>query len=229
VPTPAVIDIYVYNSAEVLRAGLALHGRDSIDGYADPRHNVVLVSAGLTYPELDLRRQLPHELTHIYVGNYTDEASVPAWLIEGLALLFEAEPDPELAAIFDQAAQNGTLHPLETLCPAFPLDRARFALAYAQSYEVVRYIEHRHGPSGIRALLDAYAQGASCQGGVAQALGTSLETLERDWLLSLNAKKARPSEPSLLPWAALLVIFIVWPAVMLTIWRGQRNGAQKQR
>ncbi|MBN1284389.1 MAG: hypothetical protein JXB47_03230 [Anaerolineae bacterium] len=216
---PASINIYLYNDAADLRSALTLHGRDAIEGYADPRHNVILLSAPPTYAELDLRRQLPHELAHIYIGHHTEEQAVPAWLVEGLALYFEAEPDPDLRAVFEEAAQNGALHPLEALCPAFPLDRQGFALAYAQSYEVVRYIERRYGPAGLRSLLDAYKEGASCRGGVAQGLGVALDALEHDWLLALDAGDSSADGPALWPWLVLLFVFAAWPAVFLTFTR----------
>src|SRR5690606_24877095 len=38
-PMPAVIDIYIYNAVDDMRTALVLHGRDAIEGYADPRHN----------------------------------------------------------------------------------------------------------------------------------------------------------------------------------------------
>lgn len=217
---PALIEIYLYNNVEDLRSALNLHGRDIIEAYADPRHNVILLSAPPTYAELNLRRQLPHELAHIYIGNYAYEQFVPAWLVEGLALYFETEPDADLHAHFEKALQDDALYPLEALCPAFPAeDRTSFELAYAQSHEIVRYIEQRYGPRGLRRLLDAYAEGASCRGGVAQGLGISLDALEGDWLLSLNATESPGVPLALWPWLVLLVVFITWPVVFVTFGR----------
>ncbi len=223
---PAAIDIYVYDSVYALRAALSLHGRDAIEGYADPQQNVIAVSLSRAYPLLDMRRQIPHELTHIAIGHIVGEASVPAWLVEGLALVFEAEPDPDLRALFEAYTQGGALYPLEALCPAFPLDRAAFALAYAQSYEVIRYIENRYGPAGIRSLLDAYAQGATCEGGVAQGLGISFRALEQEWLRAIgqaSAEEVPSPPPPVLLWVVLLLAFAAWPAIFLTADQG-RSG-----
>ena len=222
-PVPAVIDIYAYAALDDLRAALSLHGRDAVEGYADLQHNVILVSPSRAYPDLALRRQIPHELAHIAIGHVVGEGAAPAWLTEGLALYFETEPDPDLRAFFEANADAGALYALDALCAAFPLDRNASALAYAQSYEVVRFIENRYGPAGIRALLAAYAQGATCEGGVAQGLGIALSLLERDWLLSLDQEEALPPPPSVLMWVALLAFFVGWPAIFLTFRRSRRR------
>ncbi len=206
-PALASIDIYLYADAAALSAGL----RDTSEAYADARHNVILLSI---HP--DPSRQLTHALTQVYVANIVDEAFVPAWLREGLALYFEAEPDAELRAAFAEHVANDTLYPLEALCPAFPSDRIGSAPAYAQSYEIVRYIESRYGPRGLHNLLAAYRRGASCRGGVIRGLGVSPEVLEHDWRLTLGLGSASPARPSVWPWVFLLLLFAVWPALFLT-------------
>lgn len=225
----AVIDVYVYDDAEVMKAALPLHGRDSIKGYADPRHNIILISPGRAYADLELRRLIPHEMAHIYIGQIIGEAFAPAWLVEGLARFFEVEPDPDLRALFEVGVQGEALYPLAALCPPFPLDYTGFTLAYAQSYEVVRYIEGRFGPAGIRNLLEAYAQGASCEGGVAQGLGLSLAALESDWLRAVRSGgEETSSPPTVWLWIVLLLTFAGWPAIFLTFrwrWAARRGTA----
>jgi hypothetical protein len=61
-------------------------------------------------------------------------------------------------------------------------------LSYAQSASVVQFIRQRYGADGIRKLLSAYANGASCTSGVEEALEISLDKLESDWRISLEPK-----------------------------------------
>ena len=183
-PIPERLDIYIYGQAQALQSGLRLAGRDWVGGHADPELGVVLVSAapGLE-GRLELAREIPHELTHVLLNQITGPGyvSLPNWLNEGVASLYEEVPPPEYAVALGQAVNSGALLSFQALCVSFPLDSGEALLAYAQSESLVRYIRGQTGEAGLQALIAVYSGGAGCSSGVERALGMSLEELEQAW------------------------------------------------
>ncbi len=215
-PIPPEVHIYVYPELSQLVSGLYLHGRQTHDwvaAYAIPDQSVVLVAASAG-PEMltQLRRDLPHELTHvmIYYAAGPNANRVPGWFGEGAAIMSTDEPDPTLHTTLDDAIREQRQLPLEALCietfAALPPNDA--VLAYAQSESVVRYISDRFGSAGLQSLLAAYADGATCDAGVSRALGLSMDTLEQQWLESRQRNLTRTSTDTnpLLPW------LLIWGA-----------------
>ena len=202
---PQSIDIYIYDAQPNLDAAMMLTGREWVSGQAQPELGVVVVpipfEEGYTSR---MKRYLPHEITHLLVYQAVTPAGyrfVPKWLDEGLATANERLPTPEYAVALEEARAQGRLMPIEDLCVPFSPDSSNAFLAYAESDSLVRFISERYGIQGIRALLAAYADGASCTGGVQKGLNMSLSGLETAWRTSLEPQT---------PWRALVERVGVW-------------------
>jgi len=185
---PPRVDIYLYTALDELQSALLLAGRDWQGGQARPDLGVVLAAIAPGQGALaQMKRDIPHELTHLLVFQATGVgyARVPRWLDEGLASVNEELAQPEYQLALEAADRAGQLIPLETLCAPFSPDAGLAQLAYAQSQSVVQFIRNNY-PDGIRKLLGAYIGGATCGGGVEQALGTTLSALEFRWRASLG-------------------------------------------
>jgi hypothetical protein len=209
-PVPESIHVYIYDTQPNLDAAMVLTGREWVGGQAHPELGVVVVAipfeAGYT-SRMD--RYIPHEITHLLVYQAVTPVSyryVPEWLDEGLATTHERLPTPEYTIAIEEAHAQGQLLPLEDLCVPFSPDSDTAFLAYAQSSSVVQFIRERHGAQEIRALLAAYADGASCGGGVQGALHVSLNGLETAWRASLEPQA---------PWRALVDQVGVWVGLWL--------------
>lgn len=214
-PSPEQIDIFVYPSTSDLRAAMEISGRGWAGGQARPELGVALVA--IPHDDgafLRMERDIPHELTHLLVYEAVGSAGygyVPPWLSEGLATVNEAQPDPALEVVLEEARAEGRLIPLDELCIPFPASRDAALLSYAQSASLVRYIRGQHGNSGLRALLAAYADGASCEGGVMRALSISQTQLEVAWRAHLSGLSAwtlwiSDNAPWLLLWGISLLL-----------------------
>lgn len=213
---PPSIDIYIYDAQHNLDAAMALTGREWVVGQAHPELGIVVVvipyGEGSSFEEgytSRLMRSIPHEITHLLVYQAVAPVGyryVPEWLDEGLATANERLPTPEYTVVLEEACTQGQLLPLEDLCVPFPPGLQTAFLAYAQSGSVVQFIRERYGAGGIRALLAAYANGASCTGGVQEALNVNLSGLEAAWRASL--------EPHA-PWRALVEQIAVWVGLWL--------------
>ena len=211
VTPPSNIDVYVYPSLDDLKTALRLGGREWAGGQARPELGVVLVDVPPTPTALvQMRRAIPHELAHllVYAAAQPGYDHVPAWLNEGLATANEASPDPAQAVALETAVRAGTLLSFESLCAPFPADANQAQLAYAQSGDVVQFIRNRYGGQGIRNLLAAYRENATCAAGVQRALGVSLPVLEDEWRaqFGLGGGAVSAVTQTSVPWVVLLVV-----------------------
>lgn len=200
-PLPESIDIYIYDTQPNLDAAMVLAGRDWVGGQAHPELGIVVTAIpddGFYTSRMD--RYIPHEITHLLVYQAATPqgyAYVPEWLDEGLATANERLPTPEFELALDKARTETGFIPLEDLCVPFSPDMQTAQLSYAQSGSMVRFIRQRYGAQGIRNLIAAYANGASCASGVEEALGITLHELDAAWRASLE-----PEPDTLSPWGA---------------------------
>jgi len=188
--SPDPLDIFIYDSEANLQGAMVLTGREWLGGQARPELGVVVVAVPSAQGYTSrMKRYLPHEITHLLlyrVMTPEEYAYVPTWLNEGLATANERLPTPEYALALEEAREAGELLALEDLCVPFSPDPQTATLSYAESGSVVTFIREEYGAAGIRQLLDAYADGASCKSGVEEGLGVAFSELEADWRMSLN-------------------------------------------
>jgi len=227
VEPPSPIDIYIYTKLDDLRSAVELSGHSWLGGLARPEFGVVLVAIAPGDSALvQMRHDIPHELTHlmVFIATTPSYRSVPRWLDEGLATLNEGEPDSSQAESLRAAYANNQLTPITTLCGAFPADATAAKLAYAQSRGVVQQIIDDYGSAGLQALMAAYRDGASCTGGVERGLNTTLASIELKWRSSLGpgggaAAVASGSGPWIVIWLALAL-----PLLGLIMWRKPKRS-----
>ncbi|MGH2538348.1 MAG: peptidase MA family metallohydrolase [Candidatus Promineifilaceae bacterium] len=185
VEPPLPLRVYVYPSANELRAALRLSGRDWIGAHARPELGLILVAASNPRTAAaDLAKDLPHELSHLllYRAVGTNYANTPRWLDEGLASLFDGQANGTYAAVLEEAAAAGATLPFSQLCRAFPAGSDQALLAYAQSESLVHFIKAEYGNQALTSMVAALADGADCEGVSRRALGVSLAELNETWL-----------------------------------------------
>lgn len=228
VEPPSPLDVYVYASNDDLRSAVELAGRDWLGGQARPELGVVLVAIPPgDSARLQMRRDIPHELTHLmtFVATTPNYTALPRWLDEGLATLNEGDPNSTQAIAVQDAVAKNKLIALESLCGTFPADASAALLAYGESRSAVQQIINEYGSTGVQALLTAYRDGATCEGGVERALNTSLTGLEVKWRAQVQpGASTNPSAPTTstttdsLPWLLLLAVVIL-PLIVILLWR----------
>ncbi len=228
-PLPNPLDIYMYDSRYNLQAAMMLAGREWIGGQARPELGVVTIAIP---PEQGyasrMKRYIPHEITHLLIYEAVTPDSyrgVPRWLDEGLATANEHLPTPDLALALSEAYEANELVPLKDLCVLFSPNPHTAVLSYAQSASVVSFIRNQYGAEGIRRLLSAYADGASCTNGVQEALGVDFDELESAWRLSLRPegdKRAWIDQADV--WVGLWLLSVLVAVPMIGQIPGQRTG-----
>jgi hypothetical protein len=227
VEPPSPIDVYLYASVDDLRSAVELARREWLGGQARPELGVVLVAIPPDESaRLQMRRDIPHELTHLmtFVATTPNYQAVPRWLDEGLATLNEGDPNSTQALAVQDALTNNRLISIESLCGSFPTDASAALLAYGQSRNVVQQIIDEYGSVGIQALLAAYRDGATCKGGVERALNITLEELEFKWRVQLQPAASASSAATttaasgITPWL-LLIVVLALPLIVILLWR----------
>ena len=123
---------------------------------------------------------VPHELTHLVFDTATKNPyhAPPHWLNEGVAVYLSEGYTASDRALVEDAAQSGTIIPLEGLVGAFPTTRDRFFLAYAESVSAVDDIVADHGQDALVGLIRSYADGVSDDEAFTAALGMDVAAFE---------------------------------------------------
>lgn len=180
------IRIYLYPSANDFQAALRLTRQEWVGGHASPELGIIMLPAeNPRTAVVDLRRRLPHELSHLVLYEATKEQyqNVPRWFDEGLATLFEAIPNPNYAVTLEEMFANNDIIPFNQLCTQFPAHSTEDVLrAYAQSHSLMSYIQNTYGNQKIQEMIVALADGATCDTVTTRVLNRTLDQLTADWL-----------------------------------------------
>lgn len=223
VATPNEINIYTYASKEEMRSTLLLAGTNWVAGHADPDLQLIVVSLP-PGPEqsTEMERLIPHELMHnlLYLTVGPAYYKLPTWLNEGLASVNEIYPNPYYHTILSQAIARDGLLSFSDICLNFPVDASGAYLAYAQAASFTRYLYDQYGAEGLETLVVIYTQNSQmdCQDGTKQALGVTLNQLERDWWQTiLGEKPASTKASSPWPWVTVLGVVLVVPFIVVII------------
>ncbi len=139
--------------------------------------------------------------------------------MEGTAAGYEAQPRADADQALQQAAKDGNLIPIATLCRAFPTDEGPALLAYAESKSFVGYLREAYGLAGIRQALQDYAAGADCPQGMVGSTGKTLDALEQSWRAGLTGHPTG----QLTTWMVVLGAFVMLLGVLAVGWVFRRR------
>ena len=94
-----------------------------------------------------------HEVVHIAEWDAAGGNKTPIWFSEGLAIHVSGEFSFERSKVLVEAAIRNKLLPLSELSDKYPGDGRRVNVAYAQSADLVGWLEENYGPGFLSALL----------------------------------------------------------------------------
>jgi hypothetical protein len=184
VALPQPLKVYIYPRAIDLQKALQLGQFPWIAGHASTALGTILVSIPPgSDQQLEMERQIPHELMHILEYQASREAyqRLPTWLTEGMASLAEVYPNPDYQRSLTKATENNALIQIKFLCNGFSREASSAFLSYAESNSFVRFLYQKYGSSGLQNLMQKYQDGLGCEEGVLSAFGVPLEQLEYRW------------------------------------------------
>jgi tetratricopeptide (TPR) repeat protein len=158
------------------------------------------------YPWLDT---LTHEYTHFVISRVSHN-TVPIWLHEGLAKFEERRwrldhdknggLTPTMEHLLATGVQRKHLITFEQMHPSMAKlpSQEDTALAFAEVYMVVQYLEETVGWDGIRKIIAGLRDGKNDAQAVAQVVGVPFDQFQTKWRTWLHGKKLRV-RPGLIP------------------------------
>ncbi|HEX8597255.1 MAG TPA: peptidase MA family metallohydrolase [Chloroflexia bacterium] len=236
-------EIWVYASQDELLDALPANIPEWVGGKAFPELALVMAAIGDDeYAELETKRTIPHELSHLvlYQATRNPYNSPPAWLDEGLAVYSQEAHDPAEEEALRWAAENGALPPLNALSGSFGADEESAMIAYAQSYSAVEFLltDSRYGPDKLARTVAAFRDGVTYDEAFEAGLGVTVDEVDEQWRASLpyevvtdNSVALTGSLWDLLVWVAAavgLLLFIAGGIVtaIIMLRRGRPTSPQ---
>lgn len=152
-------------------------------GVAYPSLRLTLVSASAprTWEASDVRRVLRHELSHLLLAVATNNAPVPRWFSEGVAVEQAGEHSWERFEELARASAFDRLIPLHELDSAFGERSSRVDLAYAQSADFVGFLLRKDGHARLGVFSEHLRDGVVFDDGMRRTWGMSLRYAESSW------------------------------------------------
>jgi hypothetical protein len=129
-----------------------------------------------------------HELAHIMLHHRLNRNRAPRWLDEGVAMYLAGQFSFTQANQLLSVGISGRHIPFRRLAYSFPESGDDAQLAYAQSSDMISYIQRVFGHAAYSTLLDRLAQGDELEAALEKSLGRNLDQLEKEWL---NAVRRR--------------------------------------
>jgi hypothetical protein len=227
------LEFYIYSTAADLQTALEISGQQSVGGHASPDLGIglVYVAPGQQQNQ-ELERKIPHELAHILTYELTGEryTRLPVWLREGIASVSEFSPNPDYAQALNKAVEGRSIIPIAEMCSSFPPEMSRIFLAYSEATSFTRFLISQYGTSGLKALIQAYADGLDCEQGSTRALSRPLSQVESDWRASVLGKDRNAAAlQNLFPYLAVLMVMLFVPLVFIFIPTRQSDGKRSSK
>jgi hypothetical protein len=181
IPPERIPKVFIYRNSAELRDAI-LFEQEWTGAVAYPGYNIVLTAANSSDIEW-AKRALPHEITHLLVGEaiFGPFGDIPVWLNEGLAEFSEGPMTDDYELILNEALKGDTLLTIKSLCSSFPTSTSEAHLAYAESNSVVRYLIDSYGWDKMRNLLLLFKEGATYDGALETIYSFDIDDLNTEW------------------------------------------------
>jgi len=181
IPAERKPKIFVYTSSEQLR-GAMLHEQEWTGAVAYSNYNIILTAVDTATLEW-AKRALPHEITHLLVGEFIfgPFGDIPHWLNEGLARYSEGTITEYDRQLLNKAFDEGSLISVRSLASSFPTDPGQAYLAYAEAGSIVTFLIENFGWEKMRQLLSVFKEGSTYDKALQEVYGFDTNGLEAQW------------------------------------------------
>jgi hypothetical protein len=183
VPVGGTIHVFVATSDKQFREMQLGNAPTWADGTAYPSRSSIFlrtpsIRGGQATP---IDKVLDHELVHILLGRTFHPKRPPTWLQEGIAQVMAGEQGPHtIDAIRDGTLSGGFIR-MDDLARGFPSDPLRARLAYAESADLISFIQVSYGPDAVPMLIDELARGENIRAAVRRSTGDGLDEVNDAW------------------------------------------------
>ncbi|MFC1961978.1 peptidase MA family metallohydrolase [Chloroflexota bacterium] len=175
------IKLYIYGNSEDLR-GSMIFPQEWTGGVAFTQHSTVAI--GIAPGNLEWgKRAIAHELTHLVIHQiiFSAYGNLPTWLDEGLAMNGEGKLEDFFVASLNQAIVNDALLSVRSIASPFSAYAEESALAYAESYSIVKFLVDNYGKEKMFTLLKTYQEGSSYDNAFIEVYDFDMDGLNDLW------------------------------------------------
>jgi tetratricopeptide (TPR) repeat protein len=168
-------------------------------------NKIIVTSPKAVARGYDWQDTLAHEYIHLVVSQMSAN-TVPIWLHEGLAKYQESRwrgpgglgMTPSTQALLGKRVKADTLVPFEKMSPSIAMlpTAEDAALAFAEVYYAIDYIQQTQGTKGLRTIVQEMRNGLSDKKAVETATSMPFALFEKSWLAHI---KKQPFPKELLP------------------------------
>jgi hypothetical protein len=189
VPSGATIEVFLAPDTETFRAMQPGAPPEWADGTAWPQRGLIYLRSNRVRIGTDepLTQVLDHELVHIILGRAFSPRPVPRWLQEGAAQILAEQYSSELTDRLASGLLGDSLLRLDEITRGFPSDAGRARLAYAQSADLVAYLQNSYGDDVLAKITLGLASGLSVDSALRKATGVTAPELDRAWRSRISA------------------------------------------
>ncbi len=189
------LKVIVYASNKDLQGGLPANSPNWAGGVAlIPFDEALIVLGENSYA---LQRDLPHELTHLILHQIAglNCGGCPLWFDEGMAVYHQIYHEPEMQFAFENAVKNDKLLPFKSLTDRFPDDTDQAEIAYAQSWNYLKYLYRTYTQPNVARLVNALRTD-NFASAFQRAFGAAPDQMENKWRASLGLEPANDTPQS---------------------------------
>ena len=183
------VKIYVYASSTDLQGAL-IFAQDWTGGIAFTEYGIIAIGIGTSSAEVTWGKgAIAHELTHLVVHQvvFNPYNDIPPWLDEGLAMNSEGPLDTQFSVPLADAEANNTLISVQSLSSPFSAYADQAVLAYAESFQIVKYLIDTYGREKMLALLNIFKQGSGYNEALQAVYGFDMTGLNARWQAAAKA------------------------------------------
>jgi hypothetical protein len=174
------VKLYIYASSADL-VGALIFAQDWTGGIAFSEYGIMAIGIGTSPSEIAWGKStISHELTHLVVHQviFNPYNGIPTWLDEGLAMVSEGTLDIQFTSAL---AAADSMISVQSLCSPFSAYADQAVLAYAESYEIVRYLIDTYGSDKLSDLLDTFKNGSGNDEALKAVYGFDMASLNQQW------------------------------------------------
>jgi len=181
-------------------------------GVAIPQHGrIIILSPVNEHYGMPFEEVLLHELAHLALWQRTAGNRLPRFLDEGLAMMFAHEWRLEDEITLAKAKLGQSFLTLQEIDYVNFLNPAQAQIAYAQSFQAVKYIFDTFGKQTFWSLMDGFRAGKDRNLVFREVLGTDLAGFDKMVAAYLNSHYhwfMIFTDPTIL-WIGLALLFLI--------------------
>jgi hypothetical protein len=182
------VRLYIYANYDDLR-GSMIYPQEWTGGVAFTQYGAIAIGIepNVWFVEWG-KGAIVHELTHLVIHQliFNPYNDLPTWLDEGLAMVAMGELDEGYVSVLEIARENDQLISVRSLASPFSSYAGQSTLAYAQSYELVKYLIDTYGSDRMFELLSTFRQGSGCDAALLAVYGFDMDGLDAAWRATLE-------------------------------------------